>query len=50
MFFRNVSVYKRSTDLQNGAKFAQFSGKNVIEFDIVNLADAIEFEKNEGIH
>lgn len=39
-------VYKRSADLENGAKFAQFSGKTITEFDIINFAELLMFEKN----
>lgn len=39
-------MFKRSADLDNGAKFAQFSGKNIMEVDILNLAEVIEYEKN----
>lgn len=39
-------VEKRSADLENGAKFAQFSGKSITEFDIINLGQVIEYEKS----
>lgn len=42
-----VSVVKRSADLDNGAKFAQFSGESITEFDIMNFAEVVEFEKNQ---
>lgn len=39
-----VSVVKRSADLHTEAKFAQFSGKGITEFDIINLEEAKTFE------
>lgn len=38
-------VVKRSADLHPEAKFAQFAGNGVTEFDIVNLEDVLEYEK-----
>ncbi|XP_018336590.1 integral membrane protein 2B [Agrilus planipennis] len=34
-------VVKRSADLPNDAKFAQFSGRGIVEFDIVNFEEAM---------
>lgn len=45
LFFLFVSVVKRSADLHEEAKFAQFSGKGITEIDIVNLEDAASFEQ-----
>lgn len=38
-------VVKRSADLHTEAKFAQFSGKGITEFDIINLEDAQAYEE-----
>lgn len=48
MIFCNVicfPVVKRSADLHVEAKFAQFSGKGITEFDIVNLEDTEPYEQ-----
>lgn len=39
-----ISVVKRSADLHTEAKFAQFSGKGITEFDIINLEEAQAYE------
>ncbi|KAI4464262.1 integral transmembrane protein 2 [Holotrichia oblita] len=38
-------VVKRSADLHTEAKFAQFSGKGITEFDIINLEEAQAYEE-----
>lgn len=38
-------VVKRSAELPDEAKFAQFAGTSIIEFDIVNLGDVRAFEE-----
>jgi len=44
-------VVKRSADLHVEAKFAQFSGNKITEFDIVNMDELMEFEKlNKNAH
>lgn len=43
MFFF-FTVVKRSAELHTEAKFAQFSGKGITEFDIVNIEDVEKFE------
>ena len=45
-FFFFVVVVKRSADLHVQAKFAQFSGNKITEYDIFNLEDVLEYEKN----
>ncbi|XP_018576588.1 integral membrane protein 2C [Anoplophora glabripennis] len=38
-------VVKRSANLQPEAKFAQFAGNGITEFDIVNLEEVLAYEK-----
>lgn len=42
-----VSVVKRSAELHQEAKFAQFSGKGITEIDIINLEDTVPYEKTK---
>ncbi|CAH0556542.1 unnamed protein product [Brassicogethes aeneus] len=39
-------VVKRSADLHDEAKFAQFAGKGITEVDIINLEDITEYERH----
>jgi len=39
-------VVKRSADLDNEAKFAQFAGTRILEYDIVNLGEVKAFEES----
>ena len=39
-------VVKRSADLHTEAKFAQFSGRGITEYDIMNLEEVQEYEKS----
>lgn len=39
-------VVKRSAELHPEVKFAQFAGKGIVEFDIVNMEDADAYEKS----
>lgn len=39
-------VWKRSAELPNEGKFAQFAGRHVVELDIMNFKDVEEYEKN----
>lgn len=41
-------VYKRSIDLSEKAKYAEFSGKSIVEFDIVNLPELEAYENNNS--
>lgn len=41
-----VAVWKRSAELPNEGKFAQFAGRHVVELDIMNFKDVEEYEKN----
>ncbi|XP_044268613.1 integral membrane protein 2A [Tribolium madens] len=43
-------VVKRSADLHVQAKFAQFSGNKITEFDILNFEDVQDYEKKNNIH
>lgn len=43
-------VVKRSADLHSEAKFAQFAGKGITEFDIVNLDEVYAYEKKMNSH
>lgn len=43
------SVYKRSVSLPDTGKYAEFSGKKIVEFDIVNIQELNEYEKNIGL-
>lgn len=36
---------KRSANLEPEAKFAQFAGNGITEFDIVNLDEVLAYEK-----
>jgi integral membrane protein 2B len=40
-------VFKRSTHLTNNAKFAEFAGKNIVEYNFVNLDEVIEMENKK---
>jgi integral membrane protein 2B len=42
-------VVKRSADLHVQAKFAQYGGKDITEFDIVNFDDVEDYEKENKI-
>nr|CAH7758552.1 unnamed protein product [Callosobruchus chinensis] len=41
-------VVKRSADLHSEAKFAQFAGKGITEFDIMNFDDVLAYEKESS--
>lgn len=43
-------VVKRSADLHSEARFAQFAGKGITEFDIVNLDEVIAYENKINSH
>lgn len=38
-------VYKRSADLTNNAKFAEFFGKNIIEVNLINMNQVLTYEE-----
>lgn len=40
-----ILVWKRSADLENNAKFAQFSGHGIQEYDITNMEEVNNYEK-----
>lgn len=42
-------VYKRSVGLPDSGKYAEFSGKKIVEFDIVNIKELDDYEKNNGL-
>ncbi|XP_022903049.2 integral membrane protein 2B [Onthophagus taurus] len=43
-------VVKRSAELHTQAKFAQFSGKGITEFDLVNFDDVLAYEESQKNH
>lgn len=38
-------VFKRSADLPSSGKYAEFSGKKIVEIDILNIHELDEYEK-----
>lgn len=36
-------VFKRSVDLPQTAKYAEFGGKNIVEFNFVNMNEVLEY-------
>jgi integral membrane protein 2B len=41
-------VFKRSVDLHQEAKFAEFFGRNIIEYNFLNLNEVVDYEKNNN--
>lgn len=41
-------VFKRSADLNENAKFAEFVGKNILEYNFMNFDEVLEYEKNNN--
>lgn len=42
-------VVKRSANPNSEAKFGQFAGKGILEFDIVNMDDVLAYEKEQKL-